>query len=72
MSEKEAKRQLQKMLHSLTIGSCIHLLAEAYRMNVVMAGLGQDHVALGRCDVVDHVCFCVGVGLDSALAGSSP
>lgn len=70
MSEKEAKRQLQKMLRSLTIGSCIHLLSEAYRMNVVSAGLGHDPVELGRCDVVDHVCFCVGVGLDSALAGS--
>ncbi len=71
MSEREAKRQLQRMLRSLTIGSCIHLLAEAYRMNVVSAGLSHDHVSLGRCDVVDHVCFCVGVGLDSALAGSA-
>ena len=51
------------MLRSLTIGWIIHLLAEAYRMNVVSLGLGHDHVELGRCNIVDNVCFCLGVGL---------
>lgn len=69
MSEQEAKRQLQRMLRSLTIGSVCHLLAEAHRKNVEDAGQADDPVTMGRCDIADHVLFCLGVGLDSALPG---
>ena len=55
------------MLHSLTPGSILQLLAEAYRKNTEIAGLAHDPVAIGKCDIADHVLFCVGVGLDAAL-----
>jgi hypothetical protein len=67
VSEKEATRQLQKMLNSLTIGSVCHLLAEANRKAVEESGQADDPVAMGRCDIADHVLFCIGVGLDAAL-----
>jgi hypothetical protein len=55
------------MLKSLTIGSILHLLAEAHRKHVEDAGQADDPVAMGRCDIADHVLFCAGVGLDAAL-----
>jgi hypothetical protein len=67
MSEKTAMRHLQMMLQSLTIGSILHLLAEAHRNQVEEAGQADDPVAKGRCDIADHILFCVGVGLDAAL-----
>ena len=67
MSEKEAIRHLQTMLRSFTIGSVLHLLAEANRKQVEDSGQADDPVASGRCDISDHVLFCVGVGLDAAM-----
>ena len=67
MTELEAKRQLRQMLRILSPGSILHLLGEAYRRNSEAAGLGNDPVAQGKCDVMDHVLFCLGVGIDAAL-----
>jgi hypothetical protein len=67
MSEQQAKRHLQTMLRSLTIGSILHLLAEAHRNQVEEAGQADDPVAKGRCEIADHVLFCTGIGLDAAL-----
>ena len=67
MSEKKAKRHLQEMLQSLTIGSVCHLLAEAHRAHIQEAGQADDPVASGHCEIADHVLFCVGVGLDAAM-----
>lgn len=67
MSEKEALRQLRKMRRAFTIGSICHLLAEANRKHMEETGDAPDHVVSGKCDVADHVLFCLGVGLDSAL-----
>ena len=67
MSKKEAVRQFQKMLKSFTIGSICHLLAEANRKKIGNAGGADNQVASGKCDIADHVLFCVGVGLDAAL-----
>lgn len=72
MSESEALRQLKRMLRSFTVGSILHLLSEAYRRNSEQAHPAADPVASGRCDIVDHVLFCVGVGLDSAVGSYGP
>jgi hypothetical protein len=67
VSEKEAIRQLQKMLRSYTIGSVCHLLADAHRKHVEDAGQAGDPVAVRRNEIAQHVLFCIGVGLDSAI-----
>ena len=70
MTEKAALSALQRILKQYTVGSTLHLLAEAHRKHVQLAGQADDPVMEGRAEVVDHVLFCVGVGLDSVLAGS--
>jgi hypothetical protein len=67
MSEQEARRHLRRMLRSFTPGSILHLLAEAYRKRMEVAGLADDPTASGRCDIADRVLFCVGIGLDAVL-----
>jgi hypothetical protein len=67
MTEKAALTALQRMLRHYTIGSVLHLLAEANRKHVEETVGADDPVASGRCDIADHVLFCVGVGLDAAM-----
>jgi hypothetical protein len=66
MSEKEAQRQLRRMLRAFTPGSILHLLAEAFRAHAEQARIDNDPRTSQQCDLADAVLFVVGLGLDAA------
>jgi hypothetical protein len=71
MTEKEAKRQLRRMLVTLTPGSILHLLAEAFRAHAERSQTNDDAVIKQQCDMAEGALFVVGLGLDAACPRSS-
>lgn len=67
MTEKQARKQLRGMLESrLTLGSVLHLLAEAFRANAEQDQADDPRIAQ-QCDLADAVLLVVGLGLDAAI-----
>lgn len=67
MNEKEAKRQLARMLRSYTAGSVLHLLADLHRESAEQARKAEDAVKYRQCKLVEHALVIVGMGVDAAL-----
>lgn len=68
MSETQARKQLRRMLESrLTIGSVLHLLAEAFRAHSEQNQTDADPLIAQQCDLADAVLIVVGMGLDAAI-----
>ena len=66
MTEREAQRQLRRMLRAFTPGSILHLLAEAFRAHAEQAQADNGQRVKQQCDLADTVLFVVGLGLDAA------
>lgn len=68
MTEKQAKRQIKKMLRSYTAGSVVHLLADIYAERAAKAVRRHDMVLSDRCKQVQHALIVLGMGVDSVRA----
>jgi hypothetical protein len=67
MKERQAKKQLVKMLASLTPGSILHLLADAIRQQGDDARRADDKELHRQCKVAENALVVVGIGLDAIL-----
>jgi phosphoglycerate dehydrogenase-like enzyme len=67
MNEKQAKRQLAKLLRSYTSGSVLHLLADLHRDTAEKARRADDAVTYGQHKLVEQTLVVVGMGVDAAL-----
>ena len=65
MTEKEAQRQLRRMLRSYTPGSILHLLAEAFRAHAEQAQADNDPRIKEQCDLAESCLLVVGMGIDA-------
>ena len=65
MSEKEAQRQLRRMLRSFTPGSILHLLGEAFRAHAEQAQADNDPRIKEKCDLAQGCLYVVGLGIDA-------
>jgi hypothetical protein len=63
MTEKQAKKQLKKMLDDFTPGTILHFLGEIFKKS---AERETDPVAAQRCKNVECALFVVGLGVDAA------
>jgi hypothetical protein len=63
MTEKEARKQLRKMLGSLTCGSILHLLGDLHRER---AAKENDAQAAEQLRNVEIALLVVGLGVDAA------
>ncbi len=66
MSEKQAKKQLRKMLDTFTAGTVLHLLGEVFRDHAEKARKAGDATAIEQCRNVEATLFVVGLGIDAA------
>lgn len=66
VSEKQSKRQLQRMLGAFTAGSILHLLADLHRDAAREARRAGDAKAYRQCKTVEHALFVTGMGIDAA------
>lgn len=66
MNEKQAKRQLERMLCSFTVGSVLHLLADLHREAANQARQADDSIAYRQCRLVEQTLVVVGMGVDAA------
>jgi hypothetical protein len=64
VTEAVAKKQLRRMLWSLTPGSVLHLLAELHRE---VAEQADDDSKRRQLLAVEAALFVVGLGIDAAL-----
>lgn len=67
MNERQAKRQLARMLRSYTAGSVLHLLADLYRESAEEVRKAKDVVTYRQCKLVEHALAVVGMGVNTAL-----
>lgn len=67
MTEKQAKKQLTKMLERFTVGSVLHLLADLSRDMAGEADKDGDVVGFEQAKSVERTLFVVGVGIDATL-----
>ena len=65
MSEKEAQKQLRRMLTSFTPGSILHLLAEAMRAHAEQTQADNDPRIKEQCDLAEACLVVVGMGIDA-------
>jgi hypothetical protein len=65
MTEKQAKKQLQKMLQSFSQGSILHLLAELFREEAEEARRDGDVKLYRQCKLAESALIVVGMGLDA-------
>lgn len=65
MTEKQAKKQLAKMLDSFTPGSVLHLLADVRRDEAEDAAKEGDVARFEQCKLVEHTLVVVGAGVDA-------
>ena len=63
MTEKQAKRQLAKMLEEYTAGSVLHLLADICGHE---ARHQSDPLVHDQLKLVEHALVVVGYGIDAA------
>lgn len=68
MTDKQAKRQIKKMLRSYTVGSVVHLLADVYAERAAKAVRSRDIVLSDRCRQVQHALIVLGMGVDLVRA----
>lgn len=68
MTEKQAKRQVKKLLRTFTVGSVLHLLADIYAERSAKALRSRDIVLSDRCKQVQHALIVLGMGVDSVRA----
>jgi hypothetical protein len=66
MNEKQAKRQLERMLQSFTAGSVLHLLADLHREAASQARRDDDAKTYQQCRLVEQALVVVGMGVDAA------
>jgi hypothetical protein len=66
MSGAEAKKQLTKMLRSLTPGSILHLLSELFATSARRARRKGNQRIEEQAQEVAAALFVVGVGVDAA------
>ena len=66
MIEKQAKKQLQKMLDAFTAGTILHFLAEVFREDAEDARREGDDLAVEQCRRIEATLFVVGLGIDAA------
>ena len=66
MTEKEAQRQLRRMLKNFTPGSILHLLGEAMRAHAEQAQADNDPRIKEKSDLAEACLVIVGLGLDAA------
>jgi hypothetical protein len=66
MTEKQAKKHLERMLRDFTTGSILHLLADLFRQEADRARRDDDTVTYERCTNVAVALFVVGLGVDAA------
>jgi len=67
MNEKQAKRQLARLLQSHTSGSVLHLLADLHRENADKARRADDAVKYRQHKLIEQALIVVGMGVDAAL-----
>jgi hypothetical protein len=67
MNEKQAKRDLERLLQSYTLGSVLHLLADLHREAADEAERADDAEEYLKHRMIEHVLFVVGLGVDAAL-----
>ncbi len=66
MTEDQARRQLRRMLGTLTGGSVLHLLAELFEADADAAREAGDALVAERCGAVAATLTVVGLGIDAA------
>ena len=66
MTEWETQRQLRRMPNNFTLGSILHLLAEAFRVHVEQAQADNNPRITHQCDLADSMLFVIGMGIDAA------
>jgi hypothetical protein len=65
MKEDNAKKQLGRMLRSLTAGSILGLLAELFKESAEEARQDNDAVAYEQRKLTEHTLIVVGLGIDA-------
>lgn len=70
MTEKQAKKQLAKMLGSFTAGSVLHLLADVQGEAADNARQDGHAVRFDQCKQVEQTLNVVGMGVNAALPSS--
>ena len=65
MTEKQAKKQLTKMLDDFTVGSVLHLLADVVGKFAERAKVQDDPRVFDQCKMVEHTLVVVGMGIDA-------
>lgn len=66
MTEKQAKKQLRKMLADFTPGTVLHFFGEVFRELADEARRDNDPIAVERRKNVECALFVVGLGVDAA------
>ena len=67
MTEKEAQRELKKMLKTLTLGGLLHLIADIYRSEGKIAEKKGDELRHEQCQKIEATLVVVGAGCDASL-----
>lgn len=67
MTEKEAQRELKKMLKTLTLGGLLHLIADIYRSEGQIAQKKGDELRHEQCQKIQSTLVVVGAGCDATL-----
>lgn len=65
MTEKKAKKQLRRMLESLTPGTVLSLMSEIFRDDAEEARRAGDDVAQRQCRNAEATLIVVGLGIDA-------
>lgn len=65
MTEKQAKKQLLRMLRQFTAGSVLHLLADIQRDAAEQAANNGDVARFEQCRLAEHALIVVGAGIDA-------
>lgn len=66
MTEKQAKKQLRRLLDDFTVGTVLHFLGEIYRELAEQARRDNDPPAFERHKNVECALFVIGLGVDAA------
>ncbi len=66
MNERQAKRQLERMLRSFTAGSVLHFLADLHREAANEARQADDAMTYRQCKLIEQTLVVVGMGVDAA------
>ncbi len=65
MTEAQARKQLRRMLHSMTAGSVLHLLSEVFAAAARRSQRKGNPKAQGKFEEVASMLFVVGLGIDA-------